>query len=159
MCEAKVAAERKFTVQQHAGREKHIRALQLASKKKPTQLLLQETASMKDNKSLDFHKIFCQALVSANILFSSLNNVKLKSFLELHFGRPISDELTLWKNYLSQCYDDTISKIRGQVHGKEIFVSVDEATDVEHRYVANVVIGTLEIDGPGEVFLLTSEIL
>ena len=32
-------------------------------------------------------------------------------------------------------------------------------TDVEHRYMANVVIGILEIDGPGEVFLLTSEVL
>ena len=107
--------------------------MQLASKKKPTQLLLQETASMKDNKSLDFHKIFCQALVSANILFSSLNNVKLKSFLELHFGRPISDKSTLRKNYLSQSYNDTISKIRGKVHGKKIFISIDETTDVEHH--------------------------
>ena len=28
-----------------------------------------------------------------------------------------------------------------------------------HRYVANVVIGTLETNEPGEVFLLTSEVL
>ena len=63
------------------------------------------------------------------------------------------------KNYLSQSYNDTISKIRGQVHGKTIFISIDETTDLEHCYVANVVIGTLEIDGPGEVFLLTSEVL
>jgi hypothetical protein len=159
MCETKVAAERKFTVQQHVGCEKHIRAMQLASKKKSTQLSLQETASMKDTKSSDFHKNFCEALVSDNIPFSTLNNAKLKSFLELHFGHPIPDESTLWKNYLSQCYDDTISKIRGQVHVQKIFVSIDKTTDEEHRYVANVVIGTLEIDGPGEVFLLTSEVL
>ena len=50
MCKTKVAAERKFTVQQHVGHEKHIRAMQLTSKKKSTQLLLQETASMRDNK-------------------------------------------------------------------------------------------------------------
>jgi hypothetical protein len=30
---------------------------------------------------------------------------------------------------------------------------------VRLHYVANVIIGTLEIDGPGEVFLLTSEVL
>ena len=64
MCETKVLAERKFTVQQHLGREKYIRAMQLSSKKKSTQLLLQETASM---KSSDFHKNFCEALVSAKI--------------------------------------------------------------------------------------------
>ena len=50
MCGTKVAAERKFTVQQHVGREKHIRAMELASKKKSKQLLLQKTVSMKDNK-------------------------------------------------------------------------------------------------------------
>ena len=62
MCEIKVAAERKLTVQQHVSREKHIQAMQLASKKKSTQLLLQETASMKDNKLSDIHKNFCEPL-------------------------------------------------------------------------------------------------
>jgi hypothetical protein len=42
------------------------------------------------------------------------------------------------------------------VHGK-IFVSIHETCNIETRYVANVVIGTLEIDGSGEVLLLTSE--
>jgi hypothetical protein len=58
VCETKVAVERKFTVQQHVGREKHIREMQLASKKKSTQLLLQETSCIKDNKSSDFRKTF-----------------------------------------------------------------------------------------------------
>ena len=40
-----------------------------------------------------------------------------------------------------------------------IFVSIDKTTDVEHRYVTKVIISTLETDGPGEVFLLTREVL
>ena len=99
MCETKVAAERKFTVWQHVGHEKHIGALQLTSKKKSTFLLLQETASIKDNRSSDFHKNFFGALVSANIQFSTLNNAKLKSFLELHFGHPIPDESSILQLY------------------------------------------------------------
>ena len=79
MCKTIVVSDRKFTVQQHVGHEKHIRAMQLASKKS-TQLLLQETASMKDNKLSDFQKNFCEALVSANVLFLTLNNAKLKHF-------------------------------------------------------------------------------
>ena len=125
----KSSGQKKIHCSENVGRENHIRAMQLASKKKSTQLLLQETASMKDNKLSDFHKNFCEALVSANTPFSALNNAELKSFLELHFGRPIPDESTLRKNYLSRCYDDTISKIRGQVHGKKIFTSIDEMTD------------------------------
>ena len=54
MCEAKVKI--KCTVQQHVGREKHIRAMQLASKKKYTQLLLQETESMENKKLSEFTK-------------------------------------------------------------------------------------------------------
>ena len=99
VCETKEAAEKKFTVQQHVGREKHKRAMQLASKKKYTQRLLQETASMTDNKSSDFHKNFCEALVSVNIPFSTLNNAKLKRFFKLHFGRPIPDESSMFQLY------------------------------------------------------------
>ena len=74
VCETKVAAERKFTVQKHVGREKDIRAVQLTSKKKSTQVLLQETPSIKDNTLSEFHKNFCEALVFANMLFSALLN-------------------------------------------------------------------------------------
>jgi len=42
MCETKVVAERKFTVQQHVGHEKHIQAMQLASKKKSTRNSIHE---------------------------------------------------------------------------------------------------------------------
>ncbi|KAE9543713.1 hypothetical protein AGLY_002109 [Aphis glycines] len=35
----------------------------------------------------------------------------------------------------------------------------DETTDVEGRYVANVIVGTLEVDTPGKVFLLNSDVL
>ena len=59
----------------------------------------QETASKKDDKLSDFHKNFCEALVSDNIPFSTLNNAKLKSFLELHFGRPIPDEPSMLQLY------------------------------------------------------------
>ena len=54
--------------------------MQLACKNNSTQRLLQETASMKDNKSSDFHENFSEALDSANLLPSTLNNTKLKSF-------------------------------------------------------------------------------
>ena len=73
--------------------------MQLASKKKSTQLLLQETASMKDNKLSDYHKNFCEDQVSANIPFSTLNNAKLKSFLELYFGRPIPGVSIMFQLY------------------------------------------------------------
>jgi len=38
-------------------------------------------------------------------------------------------------------------------------VSIDKTTDVEGRYVANVIIDALEVDNPGKIFLLNSEVL
>jgi hypothetical protein len=78
--------------------------------------------------------------------------LQLKSFLEVNCGRSIPNEFTLSKNYLSKCYNSILATIRNKVHGK-IFVSIDETYNTEAHYVANIIIGTLEIDGPGEVFL------
>ena len=134
--------------------------MQLASKKKYTQLLLQETASMKDNKIVKFSQklLGSPSFCKHTVLGTEQCQIEKFSGTTFWTSKPrrinSTEELSL-----SQCYDDTISKIRGQVHGKKIFVSIGETTDVEHRYVTNVVIGTLEIDGPGEVFLLTSEVL
>jgi len=49
--------------------------------------------------------------------------------------------------------------IRNYVTGKKIWVSIHESTDTSGRLIANVVIGTLEFDQPGKIFLLTTEIL
>lgn len=43
------------------------------------------------------------------------------------------------------------------VNGKNIWVSIDETTDVTGRFVANVIIGTLEENGSGKIFMLNVE--
>ena len=97
--------------------------------------------------------------VSVNIPLGKLNNTKLHDFLERHTDHAIPDESTLRKNYLIKCYEDTLNRILECVNGKKIYVSIDETTDSEGRYVANVVIGTLETNSPGQIFLLTLEVL
>jgi hypothetical protein len=93
-------------------------------------MLLQQCSSGGGNKSSDFFRNLRDALVSANIPFSALNNEKLKSFLEVNCG-SIPDESTLRKNYLSKCYNSILEMIRNKVHGKKIFVSIDETCDTE----------------------------
>ena len=56
VCEVKVTADKRFTVQQHIGREKHLRALENVKKRKVSQLLLKETASTFSGKSSLFLK-------------------------------------------------------------------------------------------------------
>jgi len=42
---------------------------------------------------------------------------------------------------------------------EKIWVSIDETTDSNGRYVTSVIISILEIDCPGKMMLLTSEML
>jgi hypothetical protein len=41
----------------------------------------------------------------------------------------------------------------------KIWVSIDETSDIDDRYVANVVVGTLKHEQPIEIFLLACEVL
>jgi len=52
-----------------------------------------------------------------------------------------------------------LQSIRHYVGDKKIWVSVDETTDIEGRYVVNIVIGTLEAENSGKIFLLHSDVL
>lgn len=155
LCETKVAAEKRFTVVQHIGRDKHIRAAKLAeSKKQASQLLLGQSVSTNGSRKSPFYKELCEVFVSANIPLDKLNNSRFCQFLEKHTGHVMPDESTLRKNYIDDCYVEILEKIRDCVKDKKIFVSIDETNDAEGRFVANVIIGTLEPDYPTKIFLL-----
>jgi hypothetical protein len=79
--------------------------------------------------------------------------------LEKFTTHPIPTESTLRKNYFVSCYEDTIKKIRNSVRKNKIWVSIDETSDVDGRFVANIFVGTLKHEQPGEIFLLAYEVL
>ncbi|KAL4148721.1 hypothetical protein QTP88_002890 [Uroleucon formosanum] len=89
--------------------------------------------------------------------YTNGENFKFKAFLQEYTGKEIPKEATLRKGYVDDCYQDTLAKIRNCVSNNKIWVSIDEMTDVEGRFVANVIIGVLRTDGPGEIFLLNTE--
>ncbi|KAE9528576.1 hypothetical protein AGLY_012151 [Aphis glycines] len=98
-------------------------------------------------------------MLSANIPLHKINNSEFRLFLETYTNRDIPSESKLRKNYVDEVYSDTLNKIRNNIKGNKIWVSIDETIDVNGRYVANVVIGTLQTDQPGKVYLLNTEIL
>jgi hypothetical protein len=79
--------------------------------------------------------------------------------LEKYTTHPIPTESTLRKNYLASCSEDKINKIRNSVGKNKIWVSIDETSHVDGRFVANVVVGTLKQEQSGEIFLLACEVL
>lgn len=99
----------------------------------------------------------CSALLRANIPLKKINNKAFHDFLSKYIKHDIPDESTLRKNDVPEIYNKTIQEIRDYVNNNRIWISIDETTDVEGRYIANVIIGTLEINEPGQIFLLFEE--
>ena len=74
--------------------------------------------------------------------------------MESYTGKEIPMESTLRQGYVDDIYIETVDKIKLEILNKNIWVSIDETTDIEGRYIANVVVGTLELDRPGKQFLI-----
>lgn len=157
ICDVKVAADKKFTVEQHVSRQKHIHGIErknLQTEKSKNQSLLTQPS-----RKCTFNYDLCQALLSANIPLNKLSNDGFRNFLEKYTSKSIPVESTLRKSYVAQCYEETMNNIKKYCENQKLWISIDETTDVEGRYIANVIIGTLEIGCPGKIFLLHTEAL
>ena len=84
-------------------------------------------------------------MVSSNIPLHKVEAASFRNFLEKYTTHPIPTECALRKNYLASCYEDTINRIRNSVGKNKMWVSKDETSDVDGRFVANVVVGTLNL--------------
>lgn len=157
VCEKTVNHEKKYFINQHLSTTKHISALASKSGEKKTTLL--STAFATSSKKSQFSLDLCKTLIDAGIPFWKLENQSLKNFLQKYTGECVPSESALRKNYLPVCYENTIQRIRNEVDGKKIWISIDETTDSRKKHIANVIIGVMEpVEATAvKVFLLSSE--
>ncbi|KRZ47647.1 hypothetical protein T02_3404 [Trichinella nativa] len=102
----------------------------------------------------------CMAFIDVGIPLWILENKSLRGgFLEKYTKQHIPSESSLRKNYIDNNFNNVMDRIRCEVAYNKIWVSIDETIDPVGRFVANVVIGTLEADQPSKEYLLTSEVL
>jgi len=93
-----------------------------------------------------FSNDLCEAFLKSNIPLEKLEKSYLRSFFEKYVNKDRPSVSTLRKTYVNYCYEDTMNEKRNEILNKKIWVSIDETTDLEGRYVANVVIGILLTD-------------
>lgn len=77
--------------------------------------------------------------------------------METYTGKNIPTEAILRFGYVNEIFDETMNKIKLDLLGKKICVNIDETTDIDGRFVANVVVSILEVDRPGKQYLMHSE--
>ncbi|KAL1229409.1 CGG triplet repeat-binding protein [Trichinella spiralis] len=118
-----------------------------------------KTINHEKNSKSQFLTELCMAFIDARIPLWILGNKSLRGFLEKYTKQHIPSESSLRKNYIDNNFNNVMDGIRRKVTYNKIWVSVDETIDPVGRFVANVVIGTLEADQPSKEYLLTSEVL
>jgi len=75
----------------------------------------------------------------------------------LNPDKQILKEATLRKGYIDDIFLEIIENIKKCINKNKIWISINETTDAEGHFIANVIIGNHIIDEPGSVFLLNSE--
>ncbi|XP_018497475.1 uncharacterized protein LOC100908769, partial [Galendromus occidentalis] len=127
VCEREVSADKKFLVMQHVNGVRHKSSLNKKKEQSNSSSVPQIIPYLEaSGKKSQFNLDLCDAFLSAGIPLYKLDNQKLRA---------------LFENY---------------VHGKFIWLSVDETTDATGRFVAHVVVGTLEAQA-SKSFLLHAE--
>ncbi|KAF0764255.1 DUF659 domain-containing protein [Aphis craccivora] len=156
VCNKNIPCIKKSQLTQHIDTSSHQEAL----KRKLTtskQLFLSESTSKKNVN--EFYEDLCMSFVAANIPWYKLQNPQFRAFLEKYTGKHIPDESLLRKNYLSHCYNKTLSNIRNEIGDNNIWFAVDETTDINGRYVANLLVGILKSNNTCRSFLLSCKVL
>nr|XP_042895595.1 uncharacterized protein LOC122268878 [Parasteatoda tepidariorum] len=99
----------------------------------------------------------CRSFVDAGIPLWKLENKSIQAFLQKYTNQSVPCESTLRKTYLDDCYTEILKTIQNEIGTKNIWLSIDETTDVTGRYVANVIVSVMDPFEKHKIFLLTSE--
>lgn len=152
VCEKNISCTKKFQIDQHIKTSLHIAGLQ---KKGPRQqLITASTSSSKCNQNNQFSMDLCEALLASNIPLHKINNPTLKQFLKKYcLNQNVPDESTLRKIYMPTICQHITEEIRNELKDNFIWISADETTDSCGRYIANLMIGTLQLE-PSSSYLV-----
>lgn len=81
-------------------------------------------------------------------------------FVVKNFNFNVPNPTTLWRTHLKDLYNSAIDSIRAELKDEYIWISIDETSDALGRYVANVIVGSLnKIEDKNKRFLLNMEFL
>ena len=160
VCSKAFPKARTFTVKQHVGTALHKQAVSRREDRSAMvgrqQLLTSVADGIHRNR---FSKELCEWFMVVDIPFHKLNHPLSKKFLESWTSERLESVKTLRQAYAPTVYEETLGRIREEIGGSPIWVSIDETTDCSGRYVANIVVGKLIEDKPSTNFLLACECL
>lgn len=159
ICDTNVRAGQKSDVDQHCGGKTHKKNIDRKNKGNhtTTQTLLTLPPPAENQKASEFAMDLTRTFLEANIALHKIANEGVKRFIEKYTQFAAPSEWTLRQKCLPNLFDENIDRMKKIANGKYIWVSLDETTDVEQRYVANLVFGVL--GEPNSSYLFASKVL
>lgn len=97
------------------------------------------------------------SLIAANIPWFKLQIPLFRDFLLNYTKKHIPDESTLGKSFLHPCYLKTVEKIREKIGDSYVYRVVDETTDINGNYIANLLIDMSNEHNSSKPFLITMQ--
>lgn len=164
MCDIEVAAKQMSQVKQHLGTTKHLLSVGRKSENSDgkTQSLL-TTIQHSTGKHRDtnvFNMDLTRCFVKANIPLYKLRDPAMIDFIEKHTKYAAPSETVLRTKCVPKIHEEFSEKMKHMAAGKYIWVSLDETTDIEQRYVVNFVFGILGVEEErSHCYLFSSKVL
>lgn len=164
LCECKVSCKLDL-VKQHVATRKH--KLSAERKNQPpagastSQSLLFTPQNPKKDVN-QFHADTCEMFLQANIPLKKIGHSSVVKYIEKYTERACPSEATLRNKYVAHIYDECLERLRLKATESYIWVTLDETTDSENRYVANFLFGIMiETDDSerGQSYLLNLGVL
>ncbi|KAL4112589.1 hypothetical protein QTP88_016343 [Uroleucon formosanum] len=94
-----------------------------------------KTTALTNSIKKSFSKDLCFALISTNIPLNKVSNQSFHTFLGVYTGNNVPTETNLRRGYIDDIFDETMSKIKLELSVKKVWVSIDETTNIEGRFV------------------------
>lgn len=144
-CDEEVSAEQYSQVTQHLKTKKHTQNVERKSKYggNTSQALLTTIQKPENEDFKNFAMDLTRAFLNSNIPLHKITNPSIVGFIEKYTKFAAPTERTLRRNYVPALYDECINRMKEIAAGQKIWVSIDETTDCEQRYIANFVFGVL----------------
>lgn len=145
ICDCVVNAEKISQVTQHVGGKTHRELVERKKNKSAsaTQTLVTSYQNTPGPKLSEFNMDLCKMMLEANIPLNKVAHPSVVTFIEKHTKHSAPNQSTLRKNYVSHLHEGMLKELQSKADGKQIWVTLDETTDVEQRMVANFVFGIL----------------
>ena len=157
LCEVFVNTDQASRVAQHCHGHKHIKALEKL-KNKPSKQLSIQLFDSNDSANLQFARDTCRMFLSAIIPLHKLGHPAVKAYLSKYTGRE-PPSVTSARNHQEQIYLGTIDEIRRSISNNYIWVSLDETTGSQNRYIVLVVVGIMCATAPTITHLINLDVV